>query len=76
MLLGVERFIAEFWRLTPRVLGWMSAAQIFSIVAFIIGIALIFWMRAHASALAMETVATADAVDTSHGRTRRRKRRQ
>ena len=45
MLLGVERFIAEFWRLTPRVLGWMSAAQIFSIVAFIVGIALILWMR-------------------------------
>ena len=45
MLLGVERFIAEFWRLTPRVLDWMSAAQIFSIFAFVVGIALIFWMR-------------------------------
>ena len=45
--LGVERFIAEFWRLTPRVLGWMTAAQLLSIAAFIIGIALIFWMRAH-----------------------------
>ena len=45
MLLGVERFIAEFWRVTPRVWGWMSAAQIFSIVAFVVGIALIFWMR-------------------------------
>lgn len=80
MLLGVERFIAEFWRLTPRVLGWMSAAQIFSIVAFIIGIALICWVRAHASAVAIETVspsdAAADAVDKSHRRTRRRKRRQ
>ncbi len=43
--LGVERFIAEFWRITPRVLGWMSAAQLFSIAAFIIGIALILWMR-------------------------------
>ena len=32
ILLGVERFIAEFWRITPRVLGWMTAAQIFSIV--------------------------------------------
>ena len=45
VLLGVERFIAEFWRITPRVLGWMSAAQLFSIAAFIIGIALILWMR-------------------------------
>ena len=43
--LGVERFIAEFWRITPRVLGWMSAAQLLSIAAFIIGIALILWMR-------------------------------
>ena len=34
VLLGVERFIAEFWRITPRVLGWMSAAQLFSIAAF------------------------------------------
>lgn len=80
MLLGVERFIAEFWRLTPRVLDWMSAAQIFSIFAFVMGIALIFWMRTHASAVAIETVRTpdtaADAVDKSHRRARRRKRRQ
>ncbi len=44
VLLGVERFIAEFWRITPRVLGWMSAAQLFSIAAFIFGIVLILWM--------------------------------
>ena len=43
--LGVERFIAEFWRITPRVLGWMTAAQLLSIAAFILGIALILWMR-------------------------------
>lgn len=80
MLLGVERFIAEFWRLTPRVLDWMSAAQIFSIFAFVMGIALICWVRSRGNAVAMETVATpntaADAVDKSHRRTRRRKRRQ
>ena len=46
VLLGVERFIAEFWRRTPEVLGWMTAAQLFSIAAFIGGIAFIFWMRA------------------------------
>ena len=45
MALGVERFIAEFWRITPRVLGWMSAAQLLSIAAFILGITLILWMR-------------------------------
>ena len=51
ILLGVERFIAEFWRVTPRVWGWMSAAQIFSIVALIVGIAMIFWMRTRPRAI-------------------------
>ena len=45
ILLGVERFIAEFWRTTPSVLGWMTAAQIFSVVAFIVGIVIVFWAR-------------------------------
>ncbi len=45
ILLGIERFIAEFWRITPQVFGWMTAAQIFSVIAFIVGIALIFWAR-------------------------------
>ena len=45
VLLGVERFIAEFWRRTPDVLGWMTAAQILSIVAFVVGIAFILWIR-------------------------------
>lgn len=45
VLLGVERFIAEFWRLTSRVLGWMTAAQILSIIAFVGGIAFILWIR-------------------------------
>ena len=45
VLLGVERFIVEFWRITPQVLGWMTGAQLFSILAFVIGISLIFWMR-------------------------------
>lgn len=40
---GVERFIAEFWRTTPRILfGWMTMAQIISIV-IIIGA--IFWLK-------------------------------
>lgn len=46
--LGVERFIAEFWRITPRVLDWMTAAQIFSIFAVILGTALILWARTRA----------------------------
>ena len=36
---GIERFIAEFWRLTPKVLwGWLSVAQIISIFLIITGI--------------------------------------
>ncbi|HDL17562.1 MAG TPA: prolipoprotein diacylglyceryl transferase [Bacteroidetes bacterium] len=36
---GVERFIAEFWRLTPKILwGWMSMAQIISVILVITGI--------------------------------------
>ncbi len=35
---GIERFVTEFWRLTPKVLwGWMSTAQILSILAILGG---------------------------------------
>ncbi|MEJ2637769.1 MAG: prolipoprotein diacylglyceryl transferase, partial [Calditrichia bacterium] len=35
---GIERFLAEFWRLTPKVLfGWMTMAQIFSIAFIMLG---------------------------------------
>lgn len=41
ILYGIERFIAEFWRLTPKILwGWMSMAQILSIVAILSGLIL------------------------------------
>ena len=79
--LGVERFIAEFWRLTPRVLGWMTAAQFLSIAAFIIGIALIFWMRARPRVVADEvSVNLAGETEAGEGgnspqRSRRRRRR-
>ena len=63
--LGIERFIAEFWRITPRVLGWMTAAQIFSIVAFIVGIALVFWMRSRPRPVA--TVLSAEVSSPSTG---------
>ena len=45
ILLGVERFFVEFWRVTPQVWGWMTGAQVFSIIAFIVGIVMIFWAR-------------------------------
>ncbi|MCE2416267.1 prolipoprotein diacylglyceryl transferase [Candidatus Poribacteria bacterium] len=79
--LGVERFIAEFWRITPRVLGWMSAAQVFSIVAFILGIVLILWMRNRPRMAEAEvnnlTNGTAEGEDRkSRQRNRRSRRRQ
>ena len=79
ILLGVERFIAEFWRITPRVLGWMSAAQIFSIVACVVGIAMIFWMRGRRRAVE-DIVLTEEPTGASEklsvpSRKRRRRRR-
>ena len=77
ILLGVERFFMEFWRITPRVLGWMTGAQLFSISAFIVGIILIFWARSRPP-----IEATAEAVETEAGPTtqasppRRRRRRR
>ena len=80
VLLGVERFIAEFWRITPRVLGWMTAAQLFSIVAFFGGIAFILWIRTRprvavgdVSDLGSETEA---AGETPKPRQRNRSRRR
>ena len=82
VLLGVERFIAEFWRRTPDVLGWMTAAQILSIVAFVVGIAFILWIRtrprlaeAEIPNITSET-ATADEKPEPRQRNRARKRRQ
>ena len=79
ILLGVERFFVEFWRITPRVLGWMTAAQLFSIVAFIAGIIVIFWARSRPPVAA--AVETAEATETSESpkqsspsRKRRRRR--
>lgn len=74
--LGVERFIAEFWRITPRVLGWMSAAQLFSIAAFIIGIALILWMRSRPRVTEGEVSTLANEVGGGEGRTSRQRNRR
>ena len=76
ILLGVERFIAEFWRITPRVLGWMSAAQVLSIVAFIIGIAMIFWFRTRPRAVGDVASVEASRTVVEKPSSPRRKRRQ
>lgn len=40
---GIERFLSEFWRNTPKILfGWMTMAQIISILGVI---GAIFWIR-------------------------------
>jgi phosphatidylglycerol:prolipoprotein diacylglycerol transferase len=79
ILLGVERFIAEFWRVTPRVLGWMTAAQIFSIVVLVVGTTMIFWMRARHRAIedtaSTEESTTAAEKPSSPPRKRRQRRR-
>lgn len=79
ILLGVERFFAEFWRITPRVLGWMTGAQLFSIVAFIVGIVIVFWARSRPP-VAVEPVevvegeaSSASAKQSSPRRKRRRR---
>ena len=80
ILLGVERFIAEFWRITPRVLGWMTAAQIFSIVAFIVGIVIVLWARSRPPVVPevvpiVENDARVETSETSSPARKRRRRR-
>ena len=75
ILLGVERFFVEFWRSTPRVWGWMTGAQLFSIVAFIVGIVLIFWARSRPPVEAVaEAVAAEPTKQAPPSRKRRRRR--
>jgi len=43
---GLERFIAEFWRITPKIaFGWMSMAQIISLALMVLGAAGWAWLR-------------------------------
>ncbi|MCY3744156.1 MAG: prolipoprotein diacylglyceryl transferase [Candidatus Poribacteria bacterium] len=76
ILLGVERFIAEFWRITPRVLGWMTGAQLFSIGAFIVGIVLIFWARSRPPVEAVVEAVAAEAEPTKQTPPPRKRRRR
>ena len=76
ILLGVERFFAEFWRITPRVLGWMTGAQLFSIVAFIVGIVLIFWARSRSPVEAVVEAVEAEPTKQASPPPRKRRRRR
>lgn len=43
---GVGRFITEFWRTTPKLLfGWMTLAQIISLVLLTLGLGLIYYRQ-------------------------------
>ena len=75
VLIGVERFIVEFWRITPRVLGWMTGAQLFSILAFVIGISLILWIRTRPRAATEPVDEVATDVKIPRQRNRRSRRR-
>ncbi len=50
VMLAVERFIVEFWRLTPHVfpetssLSWLTSPQLVSIILFCFGIFFVVWM--------------------------------
>ena len=80
ILLGVERFIAEFWRITPRVLDWMTAAQIFSIIAFVVGVVIVFWARSQPPVVPepvqpVEADTTSKTSETASSTRKRRRRR-
>ena len=75
ILLGVERFIAEFWRITPRVLSWITAAQLFSIVSLIVGIVIVFWARSRPF-VTLETVEAIEGVETPAPAPRKRRHRR
>lgn len=72
-LIGLERFVVEFWRLNRRVLMALSEAQLFSIALFIFGIFFIFWMR-NLPRAAAESSTAAPAKQTSRSRKRRQRR--
>ncbi|RKU18185.1 diacylglyceryl transferase [Candidatus Poribacteria bacterium] len=76
ILLGVERFFMEFWRTTPRVWGWMTGAQLFSIVAFIVGIVLIFWARSRPPIEAAAAVVETEVEPTKQASPPRKRRRR
>lgn len=70
---GIERFLAEFWRNSPRVLfGWFTTAQIISILLIIIGGIVIYWAT-HREPVPVE--AEPPRPPTAPPRRRRKRRR-
>ena len=79
ILLGVERFIVEFWRTNPRIYVGLSAAQLFSIFLVFFGSGFIFWMWHRPQvppAVPDVAVPVSDVSKPSQPRARRRKKRR
>ena len=72
ILAGVERFLAEFWRINAPVHFGLSTAQIFSIVLVGIGGWLIYW-ASHRSIPAETVVATTPSPSLPRRKRRRRR---
>ncbi len=81
VLVGVERFIVEFWRLTPRVfpstsaLHWLTSPQVVSILVVCFGIFFSVWMyRRPRVAVESEPSIPEPEKETLHPSRRRRRR--
>lgn len=81
VLIGVERFIVEFWRLTPRVfpetssLHWLTSPQIVSILLICFGIFFSVWMH-NSPRVAADAQPTMPEPEKETPRPSRRKRRR
>jgi len=73
-LIGLERFVVEFWRINQRVFMNLSEAQLFSVALFIFGIFFILWMRNRQTAEAPEAATAAPTKRTQRFRKRRQRR--
>lgn len=84
VMIGVERFIAEFWRLTPRVfsetssLSWVTMPQVVSLLLFIFGIFFIVLMykRPRREIVVEPSPAVPASPEPAQKRARPRKRRR
>ncbi len=79
--LAVERFIVEFWRLTPHVfpetssLGWMTSPQLVSIILFCFGTFFMIWTYDRPR-VAAEIEAPIPEPETEPQRRQKRRRRR
>ncbi|MCE2400389.1 prolipoprotein diacylglyceryl transferase [Candidatus Poribacteria bacterium] len=81
VMLAVERFTVEFWRLTPRVfpatssLSWLTSPQVVSIILFCFGIFFMIWMSKRPKVeMGVETATSEPVNETPRPQKRRRRR--